>query len=67
MTGHFWSTRHDYFPGLPGAKIVTTESGVDVLLEKTLRDFDPEERKLKRGELAELGEALAKADRRMKR
>jgi predicted mannosyl-3-phosphoglycerate phosphatase (HAD superfamily) len=66
-TGHFKSTTHSYFPGLPGAKIVVTESGAEVLLERTLRDYDPEERKLRRKELAELGEALAKVDRRVKR
>lgn len=63
-TGRFRSTRHDYFPGLGGAKKIFTDKGDEVTLEPTLRDFSPEERKLRRRELADLAEKLAKADQR---
>jgi hypothetical protein len=42
------------------------EHGEGVPLDLSLRDLSPEERKLTRKELAELGELLARVERRRK-
>jgi hypothetical protein len=62
LTGHWNSTVHDYFPGLE-KEIVSGE----IKGPMTLREVDPADRMLLRRELAELGEKLAREERKKKR